>query len=783
MIPKQLKDGDFRFVLLGKWDVWKNIKTKQQIEINPSDYKKYKDDDNWKALGKAPFESAWQKNGYKFNDPKLLEHIKQGNNYGVIGGYGSLRMIDCDTKEFAEEMGKLLPPTYCVRTGSGGMHYYIISDYDTNCVFKNEVGEYRASNYQVVGAGSKHPIGKEYTIENEEEIAVISERDLLKILTPYLRETPGTESVGIGKTDDKTRSALEYRRVIALLREGKTKEEIENKMMAYSKWSSSHPKYKENTYNKAAEFVKREPKKYKNKEEEKEFIKYTSLIIDEKEGTITEQVKDDKGVRFCIYNSKTEEIKYVDELEENGIKVKPILDEAIEKNVIKLPSIPEDYIDDETLDKDIISFINKWLDIPKDIMMFALWNIKRSWIYERFHTLNYLRALGDTGLGKSRFLDTLGELHYKPIATSGATTSAPVFRIIDKWRGTLIMDEADFVKSDESQDMIKIINQGYEKGKFVMRCDKDNNNNINFFDPFCPKILATRKFFNDKATESRCITTIMTGTNRKDIPFNLNNSFFKAAQTLRNKLLMWRFKNFFKIDAEKKIDFNFGELEPRLQQIVLSFVNLFSEDINQLELFKEFILNKQDEIIDERRNSFDGIIIGAIYSLYEQSIENISSKDIIEEGQIKNKQGNFVKPNSVSSQLKSLGIKTNKPTKIEGKTKRCLILEEEKLQDLFKRYGYTVTQVTLTTPTPQISNIINNKEKTQQVTLQKSLPIGSNKCNPVTLRKCESCDLETENLVNGLCKLCRVDDQGKSEFKDELNKMEEDINERRKYYE
>ena len=57
----------------------------------------------------------------------------------------------------------------------------------------------------------------------------------------------------------------------------------------------------------------------------------------------------------------------------------------------------------------------------------------------------------------TRFLDTLGYLHYKPIATSGATTSAPVFRIIDKWKGTLIMDEADFQKSDEAQDIIKII--------------------------------------------------------------------------------------------------------------------------------------------------------------------------------------------------------------------------------------------------------------------------------------------------------------------------------------
>jgi|TARA_R100000093_G_C1923633_1_gene66445 hypothetical protein len=42
-----------------------------------------------KPKNKIPFEKNWQTTvNYKFNDPKLLQHISNGGNYGVLGGYG-----------------------------------------------------------------------------------------------------------------------------------------------------------------------------------------------------------------------------------------------------------------------------------------------------------------------------------------------------------------------------------------------------------------------------------------------------------------------------------------------------------------------------------------------------------------------------------------------------------------------------------------------------------------------------------------------------------------------
>ncbi|KKL72045.1 hypothetical protein LCGC14_2088830 [marine sediment metagenome] len=429
----------------------------------------------------------------------------------------------------------------------------------------------------------------------------------------------------------------------------------------------------------------------------KEIVIYTSLHINEENKTIAEQVYDGKESKFCIYASNQEEtITYSDEINE-GVIYKPHFGEEIRKKAILLPTKPEEYGTDEELDKEIKDFINEWLDVPPDVLQFAVWNIKRSWVYERFHTLNYLRALGDTGQGKSRFLDTLGYIHYKPIATSGASTAAPVFRIIDKWHGTLIMDEADFQKSDEAQDIIKIINQGYEKGRYVMRCDKEKKNRVNFFDPFCPKILATRKAFEDKAVESRCITQVMVGTYRRDINWNLNDRFWEQTQTLRNKLLMWRFRNYFKIDPDKKIDLDLDELEPRVQQIVASFISLFGDNEKQLQQFKKFILNYQGELIEERRDSFAGMVVNGIHKLIEIGKEDISAKDIIEEEQITNKKGHLISSRGLSSTLKSLGFGKTKQKRSDGNNKRCIPLNPKHLIHLFKRYAYDVTVVTVVT--------------------------------------------------------------------------------------
>ena len=210
---------------------------------------------------KAPFEKEWQLNGYKWNDPELQDWINKGNNYGVIGGYGNLRILDIDNKELAEELFKELD-TFAVRTGSGGGHFYFeIEDYDNNHILKNNLGEFRASNYQCVGPNSIHPSGKKYTVKNDISIKLTSINGLKKKLEKHnikFKETTLTTPTVTTTVKDDSKSGLEWRRVLALVREGKSKEEIFQTMEAYYKWKTSPEQYRDMTYSKAVNYVEKE---------------------------------------------------------------------------------------------------------------------------------------------------------------------------------------------------------------------------------------------------------------------------------------------------------------------------------------------------------------------------------------------------------------------------------------------------------------------------------------------------------------------------------------------
>jgi hypothetical protein len=199
-----------------------------------------------------------------------------------------------------------------------------------------------------------------------------------------------------------------------------------------------------------------------------------------------------------------------------------------------------------------------------------------SWVYDSFNELPYLRVRGDIGSGKTRCLLTIGSLCYKPIFASGASTVSPIFRILDSFHGTLIVDEGDFRFSDEKAEIVKILNNGNARGFPVLRSESVSGKE---FDPraygvFGPKLIATRNYFEDRALEMRCLTEETGGRKlRDDIPLNLPTDWKIRARDIRNKLLMFRFRKFGKHHLHPNtLD---RSIEPRLAQVSVPSCQLF----------------------------------------------------------------------------------------------------------------------------------------------------------------------------------------------------------------
>ncbi len=298
-IPKSLQKPEFRFVKLGEWNLWRNKKTKEKRTFTAEDYPTINKKE-WDSLGKAPFEKAWQQNGYKFDDPSLLQHLKDKKNIGLIGGYGKVRIQDIDDEKLAIELINKFN-TLTIKTGSGGGHFIIISDLNTNFLLQEELGEFRGKDYQVVCGNMRHPNGEFYKVQKDLPIREIPQDEFLEIVKPYLRnkelenyfgEKKRTTLNGKGELEqsDESRSAFEFRKVIALLREGKTKEQIFKTMETYSKWATAHDAYKELTYSKAAKYV--EEQQMAQEEEEKITVMDYRSLMDYKVEPVKWLIKD-----------------------------------------------------------------------------------------------------------------------------------------------------------------------------------------------------------------------------------------------------------------------------------------------------------------------------------------------------------------------------------------------------------------------------------------------------------------------------------------------------------
>ena len=405
--------------------------------------------------------------------------------------------------------------------------------------------------------------------------------------------------------------------------------------------------------------------------------------------TLFEQVFNDGKSAFVSYDTDTGDIKMVDQAPQGDRSIMPRQGEELSLGAIKLSTGTMEYGDTLSLLWDIDRFIEEYLDLSSSFRKFASYYILLSWIYDRFHTLPYLRALGDTGTGKSRFLDTIGGICYKATIVSGCVTPAPIYRMLRRWSGTMILDEADLKNSDEYSEVVTILNCGFEKGRPVIRAQKDNPEKLQFLPTYGPKVFATRRRFKDAALEARCLTEIMTETTRDDIPPTLSRAFFTQQETLRNKLLLFRLRNYNKIEAECPAMELLG-VEPRLRQVSSSFTALFAGQPEVLADYRDFIHGHQRDLIEQRASTTVGRVVETLLSLIEtDTVDTIDTNDIgvkllplssADVGQVLS-----MTPQAIGQILKTLGLQT-KFTRAVTPPRRCIVYDPIKLASLKKRY-------------------------------------------------------------------------------------------------
>lgn len=348
------------------------------------------------------------------------------------------------------------------------------------------------------------------------------------------------------------------------------------------------------------------------------------------------------------------------------------VDKLVEKVGVLLPKEPIEYGDEITLFRDIRRFIRTWVDVDEwSLDMLALY-VMFTWLYDKARALPYITLRGGAECGKSRLGETLCQISYRGIKTSGSSSFSATFRIEDRWRGTVFINEGDLTRSNEDSQMTRYLNCGYEHGVAFHKSVKDKPEEQNSFYCFGPKILTTRKAFADDGLESRCLVIPMRPMKRKDIPYNFDNSFDAAALELRNKLLMFRFRNHRKFEVNASI--RFPGASPRLNQILqplASLAELISKDL--FDAIKLAVAGFEERLVEDRAESEDGLVVRA-YLLVESEGEFTTSTAI--SAKVKEIGGSEITKNMVGRRLRALSF-THLATK-DGNTRYYKVDERER---------------------------------------------------------------------------------------------------------
>jgi hypothetical protein len=404
------------------------------------------------------------------------------------------------------------------------------------------------------------------------------------------------------------------------------------------------------------------------------------------DGTVGEMVINESAERAFVI-AVNGSVRKVTEYRANKATYIPTRDPLVGQVIHFAPAaIP--YDSQMSLFNEAKAFIHRYVELLPDFEDIATLYTLLTWVFEFAPSIPYLRVIGDWGSGKTRFLQVVGSICFRPIFASGATTPSPIFRILDKFQGTLVLDEADFKDSSAWVEMVKILNNGYRPGFPVLRAEKvDGKWYPHGFQVFSPKLIATRASFRDEALESRCLTTEMMPLTRQDIPRVLPPSFDSEVNHLRSQLLTFRLANLLKLKGR-----TFGNellepnLQPRLQEILIPLKVMVNGDESMVQSLATFIHRLQERLFVRRRESPAGRVLAAMIELHEEG-EELSAKNIADKVSQMDEDAPPLSPEKIGWLTRKLGFTKDK----DPSTRRTVVCwDDERVNRLVSVYGLTI---------------------------------------------------------------------------------------------
>jgi putative DNA primase/helicase len=171
----------------------------------------------------------------------------------------------------------------------------------------------------------------------------------------------------------------------------------------------------------------------------------------------------------------------------------------------------------------------------------TLW-IMFAWLHEEaaIHSPILMVTSPEPDCGKTTLLGLVGFLVPRSLPSVGISPAA-LFRAIEKWRPTLIIDEADVVFA-ENEDLRAVVNSGWTRGQGVLRCEGDDHE-PKLFPTFCPKAIGLKGRKLPDTTASRAIVIELKRKLAHETVADFRHIDDSELNALRQQLSRWAIDN------------------------------------------------------------------------------------------------------------------------------------------------------------------------------------------------------------------------------------------------
>ena len=346
------------------------------------------------------------------------------------------------------------------------------------------------------------------------------------------------------------------------------------------------------------------------------------------DGRLAEEIFAHEGERFAVYDPAKDSVEVVPEVLVEGRVVRPWPVSRELRECLVLPDGAEEYGTTSGLLDEMEAFADSLYDPVKERPLWRMWirGALVSWVLgpafeksvEKYASI--FHVVGPSETGKGRALTVSRFLFCRALFFQKTTRVPSLFRTIDPWQGTLILDEADLLDSGESADFIEFLN-ARATGSVIPRYSTERGT-TDLFMSFGNTIVATRKPYSDDGVNSRSVPLRAEPT-AKDVPLIMTAEQVEQGRVLQRKLLLWRFRQVARIrrgdlKVPSRLDIA-GVRSFRVREAMLILSALGKDESKLTEDLEQIARELDRRLVVERAASPEGMILNVVYALLDEA--------------------------------------------------------------------------------------------------------------------------------------------------------------------